>query len=155
MKSKNKIGLLTGLLSLALLPACQQSPGETYGEQFTPQGVVTTAELPDRMAGQRELKVTVQGTVDEVCQMEGCWLTMPMRDGSTMMVRTKDHRYSVPKSISGKEVIVTGTAFYDTATVAELRHLAEDAGKSQAEIDAINQPKVQLSLLAEGIIVRP
>jgi hypothetical protein len=37
--------------------------------------------------------------------------------------------------------------------VDELRHYAEDAKKSQAEIDAINQPQKEIRLTATGIVV--
>ena len=40
-----------------------------------------------------------------------------------------------------------------TVSVKELRHYAEDAKKSQSEIDAISQPKKEVNLLAKGIIV--
>jgi hypothetical protein len=40
-----------------------------------------------------------------------------------------------------------------TVSVKELRHFAEDAKKSKAEIDAITQPKTEVNILAKGIVV--
>ena len=45
----------------------------------------------------------------------------------------------MPKNISGEEVIVNGQAFVKEMPVEELRHYAEDAGKTKEEIEAIEE----------------
>jgi hypothetical protein len=42
----------------------------------------------------------------------------------------------------------------DTTTVAQLRHYAEDAGKSKEEIAKITEPKIELTFMADGVIVK-
>jgi hypothetical protein len=37
--------------------------------------------------------------------------------------------------------------------VEELKHLAEDAGKSKEEIEAITEPKEELKFLATGVLL--
>ena len=49
--------------------------------------------------------------------------------------------------------MVQGEAFYDTLTVPMLKHYAEDAGKSQAEIDAITEPELRLAFTATGVMI--
>ena len=46
-----------------------------------------------------------------------------------------------------------GWAFREVTSVDELRHYAEDAGKSQEEIEAIQEPKDELKFLASGVFV--
>ena len=53
----------------------------------------------------------------------------------------------------GKEVVIEGEVSMKTTSVKELKHYAEDAKKSQAEIDAITQPKKEVNILAKGIVV--
>jgi hypothetical protein len=65
----------------------------------------------------------------------------------------KDYGFFVPLAAKGKTVVIDGQAAIKTVSVKELRHFAEDAKKSQAEIDAITQPKTEVNILAKGIVV--
>ncbi len=94
---------------------------------------------------------TLRGTVDEVCQAKGCWMTIAAGGEEEMMVKFKDYGFFMPKDISGREVIMNGIAFYEVTPVDELRHYAEDAGKPQEEIDKITEPKRELKFLADGV----
>ena len=58
-----------------------------------------------------------------------------------MRVRFKDYGFFVPRGISGKTVVLDGYAFHSTTSVAQLRHYAQDAGKSKAEIRRSQSPK--------------
>jgi len=68
-------------------------------------------------------------------------------------VRFKDYGFFVPKDISGKDVIVEGKAYSTEVSVEELRHYAEDAGKSKEEIMAITEPEQTYAFLATGVRV--
>ncbi len=71
-----------------------------------------------------------------------------------MRVTFKDYGFFVPKDIAGKTVVVEGVAQKKTTPVSELRHYAEDAGKSKAEIAQITDPKNELAFVADGVIVK-
>lgn len=130
-----------------------ESSDQTFGAAFTPKAVVAYQDLSAKVTDTDSLAVTVQGTVAEVCQSKGCWMSITNGEGDDMMVRFKDYGFFMPKDISGREVIMNGKAFYQVTPVDELRHYAEDAGKSQAEIEAITEPKRELSFLADGVIL--
>jgi cyanophycinase-like exopeptidase len=70
-----------------------------------------------------------------------------------MMVKMKDHKFLVPVSLNGKEVVIAGVAEQKVTTVEQLRHYAEDAGKSKAEIEAIKAPKKEIVVQAKGLLV--
>lgn len=129
------------------------SSDQTFGASFTPEAVVAYKDLTSKVTDTDSLSVMVKGTVAEVCQSKGCWMSITNGEGDDMMVRFKDYGFFMPKDISGREVIMNGKAFYQITPVDELRHYAEDAGKSQAEIDAITEPKRELSFLADGVIL--
>ena len=59
--------------------------------------------------------------------------------------------FFVPKDVSGEKVVLQGKAFRQVTDVAALRHYAEDAGKTRAEIEAITEPKEELIFIAEGV----
>ncbi|MFZ9694698.1 MAG: DUF4920 domain-containing protein [Chitinophagaceae bacterium] len=46
-----------------------------------------------------------------------------------------------------------GEALLKTVSVDELKHYAEDAKKSQAEIDAIKEPRKEVKIIAKGIVI--
>ena len=47
-----------------------------------------------------------------------------------------------------------GVAKLDTVEVDVLKHYAEDAGKSQDEIDAITEPEIKLAFEAVGVKIK-
>ena len=72
----------------------------------------------------------------------------------TVLVRFKDYGFFVPKSgAEGKSAIVNGNISVDTLSVAQLRHYAEDAGKSREEILSIVHPETTISFLADGVTI--
>jgi len=76
------------------------------------------------------------------------------RDGQEpITVRFKDYGFFMPSNIVGKTVVVEGSAKKKEVSVASLQHAAKDLGKSQAEIDQITQPKKDISIIADGVLV--
>ena len=105
----------------------------------------------------KELKnVKVEGKVEAVCQSKGCWMNIVSDDPSQkpMMVKFKDYGFFMPKDIAGQRVILKGMAYLEETSVDELRHYAEDAGKSAEEIASITEPKVELKFMADGVILK-
>jgi len=127
---------------------------KNYGAQIDDKGAISMQELEKQMEGKKEMDAKVEGKVLEVCQAKGCWMTLEKSDGTTMRVTFKDYGFFVPKNISGKTVVVNGTASVTTTTVAEQQHYAEDGGKSKEEIAKITAPKKEMSFEADGVIVR-
>jgi len=77
---------------------------------------------------------------------------METADG-TMLIKMKDHAFLVPLSMNGKTIVADGTVTLKETSVEMLKHYAEDAGKSKAEIDAIKEPKKEITMQAKGILV--
>ena len=100
-----------------------------------------------------KVNVKVVGTVDAVCQMKGCWMNITEVDKPEMMVKFKDYGFFVPKDIAGRKVVMQGYAYREVTPVDELRHYAEDAGKSKEEIEKITQPKEELKFMASGVLL--
>jgi hypothetical protein len=145
--------LLSGLLAVNY--SCKNAaPETTFGGPVDDQKVMPVAEAKGLLQSSPEVETTLKGKVKEVCQAEGCWFNLDQGDGSALLVRMPEHAFTVPKDLSGKTVMVAGRLHYDTTDVATLRDYARDAGKSQAEIDAITEPSVELVLEASGVEIR-
>ncbi len=100
-----------------------------------------------------ETEITFKGIIEETCSKAGCWVTIDEGNGKSFMVRFKDH-FTIPTDTeSGTIAYFHGVAFNDTVSVEMLQHFAEDAGKSQNEIDAITETEINLGFTADGIVL--
>jgi hypothetical protein len=128
---------------------------EFYGKKIeNNRKSLTIGKLQKKIGSKKEIKTRLEGTIEGVCKAAGCWLTIQNPDGKAVRVTFKDYGFFVPKDIEGKKVIVEGIAYRTTTSVEALRHYAEDAGKSKAEIAKITVPLNEISFEAEGLIVK-
>lgn len=147
---KQIICLLTLIMFTLHFSVAQTS----YGKKVNEKEAISVKDLQTSMKGKTEMEATVSGKVTSVCQAEGCWMKIDNGDGTAMMVRMKDHKFVLPKDIGGKNAVFTGTASVKTTSVEILKHYAEDEGKSKEYIDAIKEPKTELTFEASGVIIQ-
>ncbi len=147
------IFLLLGGLSLQSL-APKSALVQHFGEKIDEKGAIPVSQLKGKMGTKEKLDCKISGPVAGVCQVKGCWMTFKLSATESVRVTFKDYAFFVPKNIAGKTAIAEGTAFVETTSVEELRHYAEDAGKSKEEIKAIVAPEQELVFEARGVIIR-
>lgn len=134
-------------------PAGKATPGSTYGAKIDGANSINASELPALLKTKDTAQVKVKASVIEVCSKKGCWMTFKVNEKEEAFVKMKDYGFFVPVDMKGKTVVLEGKAFTKTTSVAELKHYAEDAKKSQKEIDAIVEPKTEIRFMADGIVV--
>lgn len=140
------------LLFVLLLTGLAMNAQQKFGSEVNKSTVKNASEIPGMLGAVTEIKdITITGTVDAVCQAKGCWITMDIGNGQTMRVKFKDYAFFMPKDCSGKKITMTGTAFVKEISVAEQKHLAEDAGKSKKEIKKITKPVKEYRFEASGV----
>ena len=148
------IALLVSFASNAQPPAGNADKGDTYGSKVKAKGAIPLAEIVSQLEKESSIPETkISAKIVDVCPNKGCWLKLELPDGKQATVKMKDYGFFVPLAAKGKTVVIDGQAAIKTVSVKELRHFAEDAKKSQAEIDAITQPKTEVNILAKGIVV--
>lgn len=81
-------------------------------------------------------------------------MKLALADGTETMVRFKDYGFFMPLDSKDREVIVNGKAFVKKTSVKELRHYAEDAGKTKEEIAKITEPKIEFTFEADGVLMK-
>ncbi len=149
--------LLSILFIAVMVAACQTKPElitNTYGESISTDEPLALANLSKEVAGKDSVTLTLKGTIEETCKMKGCWMTVKDENGVATRVTFKDYGFFVPKEgAAGKEVVFSGVAKRKLTDVATLRHYAEDAGKSQEEINAITEPKEEIEFVASGVVI--
>jgi hypothetical protein len=129
--------------------------GKTFGEKVTAKDAVSYDAMLAKMGKSTKLdNVKVSGTVEAVCKAKGCWMNITSDKGApSMFVKFKDYAFFMPKDIAGKKIVMVGNAFKETTTVEELRHFAEDEGKSKEVIAKITKPKEDIKFVATGVLV--
>jgi hypothetical protein len=147
------IALFTISVLHAQPPAGNANVGDMYGDNITAKGAIKGKKLVASLKDGEAVDTKVEGKVLEVCPKKGCWVKLQLDDNSTATVKMKGYAFFVPTSLEGKRVVIEGKAERATTSVKELKHLAEDAKKSQEEIDAITEPKDEIKILASGITV--
>lgn len=153
-----KKAILFSLLVFTLAAGAQEkekvqaAKGVVYGQFSEEKSPVMVDQLKDKLvddafAGQ------VKGKVVEVCKAEGCWIRLQKADGTSMLVRAKDHAFLMPENIVGKTVLIEGSATVKEISEEMRRHYAEDAGKSKEEIAKIKGAEKDVQFSAKGVKV--
>ena len=119
------------------------------GEALTPDELIAGA---GDYAGKT---VLVEGVAREVCQMEGCWLTLADDEGRTVRVSVPrddagSYVYTFPTDAGGQTVRLAGQLSVETESVEDQRHYAADGGASPDEVAAITEPSQTLVFTAIG-----
>src|SRR6476619_4889585 len=147
--------LLTGF-NLQLLAQdkekVQAVKGVVYGTVSEENSPVSPDEVGSKLVND-QFTGQLKGKVVEVCMAEGCWIRLQKKDGSSMMVRSKDHAFLMPENIVGKTVLVEGSASVKEVSEAMRKHYAEDAGKSKSEIEKIKGAEKDVQFSAKGVKV--
>jgi hypothetical protein len=144
--------VLTGLF--AQPPKGPVTAGTTFGEAIASVGAKPIADLPGIVTDNEAVHVKMIAKVVDVCPKKGCWISLEIPGHeSKAFVKMKDYGFFVPVELIGKTVVVDAEAKLIKTSVEELKHYAEDAKKSKEEIDAITQPKEEIRLTANGILV--
>lgn len=125
-----------------------------FGDKISEKGAISTTDLAKKMDGKEQVKAKVTGVVESVCKVKGCWMKVKLEDGSSMRVTFKDYGFFVPKDIDGKTVVFEGLAQVKTTSVGQLKHYAQDAGKTQEDIEKITEPEKAITFVANGVIVK-
>jgi hypothetical protein len=147
------IALLISAVSYAQDKITPAAPGVTYGKTITAEKAIDVATLNTALSTDSVYNGRVTGKVVEVCTKKGCFMKIARQTGSSIMVRFTDYAYFMPQNIVGKTVVVEGKANVNETSVARLQHYAADAGKSKEEIAKITQPKKDIEIMADGVLV--
>ena len=152
---KTNLYILTSLLfSISLLLNGQSNKNfDKYGQSFDIAGINNYKVEKESLLNNLKDDTKLEGQILSTCPMKGCWMKMSV-ERDTILVRFKDYGFFVPKyGAEGKSAIINGKLSVDTLSVAQLRHYAEDAGKSKEDVSKIVKPEITISFLADGVVI--
>lgn len=135
---------------------------DVFGSDFEQSDAVPVQQVaasPSDFLGE---PVKVTGTIAQVCQGTGCWMTLQVSDAQLVrivMPRDEDNQYlfTLAKDISGRRAIVEG--ILDESTLAEFEAPmheggeAEDHHEGEEHAEEEMTPGLELHITASGVIV--
>jgi len=124
-----------------------------YGEKISETNAIDISESVIGFKKGEERTVKIKGTIESVCQAKGCWMNIVDDSDESVFIKFKDYAFFMPLDASGKEVVVSGVLRSTITSVDELRHYAADGGATANEIAAITEPKMELKMMADGVII--
>ena len=131
-----------------------QENSKFYGEMFSISELEDYSSLRNDIMTNYQRDIKIEGEILSSCPMKGCWMKIKSEQ-DTILVRFKDYGFFVPKKgIEGDKAIVHGKMSVETLSIDLLRHYAEDAGKTEEEINDIKEPKVSFTFLADGVYIK-
>ncbi len=98
----------------------------------------------------RDVLTTIQGTVGQVCEEKGCWMTLDDK-GASVRVVFKGYSFFVPAKLKGLRVVAEGVLRRKTQSVAEQQHYLKDAGASATDVQAVKKPLNIFEFEASGV----
>lgn len=134
-----------------------QEDNSFFGEEFDYAQTETATVVFEKYQNMKPgdtIMTTFTSSVNSVCVKKGCWMRLKLSEEDESLVTFKDYGFFVPKDIQGQEAVVHGKLFVKETSVDELKHFAEDAGKSEEEIAAITEPKLVYAFEADGVYLQ-
>lgn len=143
--------LVFTLIFSAFVIICHSQTYKSIGESFDYSDPIGVSDV---IKASGENIVAIKANVKAVCQAKGCWMTLTAADtNEEIFVKFKDYGFFMPLDLAGQQVIAHGVVSKTTTSVDELRHYAEDAGKSKEEIEAITETKEEFKMMADGVVI--
>lgn len=153
------------VLAATTLFSCQSSNSETevsvpqeqqsfvnFGDStFSTSDAISAADLVQEFSQKGDtLYSTVAGEITKVCTVKGCWMATAIDSNSNLFV-DYDYEFLLPTNSQGQDMYMNGYAYWDSTSVAELKHYAEDRGATEEEIAAITEPIGEVKFKALGV----
>ncbi len=148
----------TTLVLLFLIPLALCAGAEDFGEPLELAESIRIADLlaaPDDYVGQL---VRVEGLVDDVCPMKGCWIDiLEQQSQETIRFKVEDDVIVFPVEAKGREVVAEGV--FTKSEMDEqgardwLAHLAEEKGEA-FDPESVSGPMTFYRLDGKGAEIR-
>jgi hypothetical protein len=130
------------------------APGEVVrrGEPLGDSPAVRFADVLKEPAKYEGKRIVVEGVVERVCQMQGCWLELaPEKGARGVRIAMKDHAFFVPFNAAGLTARVEGTLGVKTLSKADADHFEGEGAKLERNPDGT---ATEIGFVATGVELR-
>jgi hypothetical protein len=133
MKNKKTLRWLTTLV-LSLLTHQAIGSGQYYGEKMSNSESIRISELTSNPEQYVDQRVKIEGLVDDVCPMKGCWVDiLDTQSRDILRFKVQDDVIVFPVEARGSQIVAEGILRRHDLTREQaekhLRHLAREKGE--------------------------
>ncbi|HJL61817.1 MAG TPA: DUF4920 domain-containing protein [Pseudomonadales bacterium] len=154
----SKICSLTTLVSLSALLSLSASGDTRYGDLVSSAETIRIGSLlnePDRFV---DKLVKIEGLVDDVCPMKGCWVdVLESQSRDVIRFKVQDDVVIFPVEAKGQQIIAEGFLrkynMTKAQTIRRLHHLADEKGENFDEA-TVTGPTVFYQIEGIAAVVR-
>ena len=143
-------------------PAVSFAAFDVFGSEFDQADSVPVQQVAASPSDYLGEPVKVSGTITQVCQGRGCWMTLQVSDAQLVrivMPRDEDNNYlfTLDKGMSGRRAIVQGTL--DESTLAAFEAPMHHGGDTQDHHEGDEHTEedmatgLELHITAHGVLV--
>ena len=159
---------LTSFLTLVLLSgAAIAASSDSYGDGIAPTAaegttVLRIGELMADPAAYVDRRVRVEGLVDDVCPMKGCWIDIleadaPADRAKTVRFKVEDDVIVFPAEAKGRSVVAEGVLrareMDEESARAWFHHIAEEKGE-RFDPSTVTGPMTIYQIEGQGAVLR-
>ena len=149
------LALLTAMLATGCARTASDQAMRTGWSGYGDARVVKRRSTPiPNLSARSGETVVMEGWIDDVCIVKGCWVRVRDEQGDEVLVRVLNYGFFVPRNARGRRIVAHGIPEVRTLSVEQQRHLLEDAGAGEAEMLAITEPATETIMIADGVWIQ-
>jgi hypothetical protein len=123
------------LMAISLAPFSASGSDQIYGKEISTATSIRISELTSNPQQYVDQLVKIEGLVDDVCPMKGCWVDiLETQSGETMRFKVQDDVIVFPVEARGSQIVAEGVLRKHDLTRQQaekwMRHLAEEKGEA-------------------------
>jgi 2-keto-4-pentenoate hydratase len=147
---KNAVLALALLIATAAFADTVVKRGAAISKTAKPTPIADVLAAPDQYA---KNSVLVEGVIENVCEMKGCWMQLTQEAGKPgVRVTFKDYGFFVPTDSKGMKARAEGVVEVKTLTKKQADHLEhEDGAKLTRNADGSAR---EIEFVASGVELR-
>jgi hypothetical protein len=157
MKKIIRIGCWLTTLALGMIAFSAYGSDQTYGDELSGAMSIRISDLTGNPEQYVDQLVKIEGLVDDVCPMKGCWVDiLEAQSGETMRFKVQDDVIVFPVEARGRQIVAEGILRKHNLTRQQaekwMRHLAEEKGED-FDADSIDGAMVFYQIEGVGAVV--
>lgn len=145
---RNTLNLFTIIVLAVSMSSCSTTEEKSsgyFGEEFEVSNPISPNQIETTLANQERVSTQVKGTVEKVCKMSQCWMTVTDDNGNRYYLNVKDEAFKLPKDCVGKTVVANG----DLLSISAQQEAAREKGLKESYIESISS----ISMEATGYVI--
>ena len=158
MKKNKKITRWLVFIAVSAATFSVYGSGQSYGHDISNATSIRIADLtanPDQYVDQL---VKIEGLVDDVCPMKGCWVDIiEAQSSDTIRFKVQDDVIVFPVASKGSQIVAEGFLRKHDLTrqqaIKRMRHLAKEKGEDFNE-DSVTGAMVFYQIEGVGAVVQ-